>query len=72
MAARSKPQSVSDAVRSAIAESGLSAYALGQLAGVSRSVVSDFVAKRRSLTLETLDLVAPHLGLKVTYPSRRK
>ncbi|WP_422924456.1 helix-turn-helix domain-containing protein [Singulisphaera sp. PoT] len=49
----------------------MSGYALGQLAGVSRSVVCDFVEGERSLTLDTIDKLAPHLGLKLSYPARR-
>jgi transcriptional regulator with XRE-family HTH domain len=63
---------VSETVRSAIEASGLSGYALGQLAGVSRSVVCNFLDGSRSLTLETLDKIAPHIGLKVSYPARNK
>lgn len=64
--------SVTETVKQAIEESGLSGYALGQLAGISRSVVANFVDGTRGLTLESLDKIAPHLGLKVSYPTRRK
>ena len=71
-AAKKQGPSISETVREAIAESGLSAYALAQLGGVSRSVVSAFLSKERSLTLDTLDKLAPHLGLKLSYPSRKR
>jgi len=62
---------LSETLRDAIRESGLSAYALGQLAGVPRTVLSDFLARRSGLTLDSLDKIAPHLGLKLLYPARR-
>ena len=66
-----KQASVSDQVRAAIKASGLSGYALGELAGVSRSLVCNFVTGERSLTLDTLDKLAPHLGLRVSFPIRK-
>lgn len=71
MPAKAKPSLFSDQLRQAIRDSGLSAYALGQLAGVSRSVVCAFLDRRRGLTSESIDRIAPHIGLRVSWPQRR-
>lgn len=62
----------SRSLRDSIEESGLSAYALGQLAGVSRTTLCMFIDGKRGLTTDTVDKIAPHLGLKVSYPARSK
>jgi antitoxin component HigA of HigAB toxin-antitoxin module len=68
--AKPKQPLFSETLRAAIRESGLSSYALGQLAGVSRSILCAFLDRKRGLTSESIDKIAPHIGLKASYPKR--
>ena len=63
MARRKKAPSLSDELRAAIDKADLSAYELAQAAGVDRSVLSRFLAGKRSITLETADRLAEVLEL---------
>jgi plasmid maintenance system antidote protein VapI len=66
MARRKKDPSLSEVLRTAILKADLSAYELAQAAGVDRSVLSRFLAGRRSITLETADRLADVLRLRLT------
>jgi transcriptional regulator with XRE-family HTH domain len=48
----------------------LSAHAVAESAGVAPSVVSRFLARERSLTLETFDAIAGGLGLRLVEAAR--
>jgi plasmid maintenance system antidote protein VapI len=65
MGKRKKPQSISDQLREAIGNADLSAYELAQEARVDRSVLSRFLAGKRSLTLDTVDRLAAVLKLRL-------
>lgn len=55
-----------DALKKAIADSGLSHYAISQKANVSEAVISRFVSgKRAGLTVETAERLAGALGMKL-------
>lgn len=58
-------ETVSEVVRRAIEESGVSRYELAKRSGVSQSVLSRFVAGDRSINLETLDRLAEVLGIEI-------
>ena len=67
MAKRKKaPQSLSDQFRELIAGAGPSVYELARDAGVDRSVLSRFLAGKRTITLETADRLAKVLKLRLT------
>jgi plasmid maintenance system antidote protein VapI len=51
--------------RQAILHSGYSRYRLSHLTGVSQAALSNFVKKKRSLTLATAARLADVLGLSV-------
>lgn len=50
--------SLSDSLRTAIAECGYSNYALSHLTGVSQSVLNRFVSGERDITLKTASKLA--------------
>lgn len=54
---------ISDQLREAIKQSGISTYALAKKAGVDPSAVKKFVVRERGLSLDTFDPLAETLGL---------
>jgi plasmid maintenance system antidote protein VapI len=66
MARRKKPPaSLSDQLRERITAAGPSVYELARAAGVDRSVLSRFLAGKRTITLETADRLAVVLKLRL-------
>jgi len=65
MAKRKKPRTISEQLRDQIATSKLSPYELAEASGVDRSVLSRFLAAKRSLTLDTVDKLAEVLKLRL-------
>jgi plasmid maintenance system antidote protein VapI len=65
MAKRKKPTTISEQLRDRIATSRLSPYELAQASGVDRSVLSRFLAGKRSLTLDTVDKLAAVLDFRL-------
>jgi plasmid maintenance system antidote protein VapI len=64
-------QTLSDVLRRAILESGMTRYAIAVKAGVDQASLSRFVAGKRSMSLETADKLMDVLGLEVR-PRKRK
>ncbi len=64
---------ISDQVRAAINNCGLSRYAVSKITGVSEGMLSRFVAGQTDMTLRTLDRLASTIGVRVvvTQPKRR-
>jgi plasmid maintenance system antidote protein VapI len=60
---RSQSQTVSEALRDAITERGLTAYAAAKQSGVSVDAIQRFLNAQRGLTLSTVDKLADSLGL---------
>ncbi len=71
-ARRSGPGPISEAVRRAIKESGMSVFALARASGVPQPVLSRFVRGERDITLGTLDKLATALHLEVTQKKKGK
>jgi len=69
--ARLVPVTISDQVRRAIRECGMTRYELAKRTGVSQSTLSRFVLGQASLTLEKLDLLAGLIGLELTVRGKR-
>ena len=57
---------LSDQIRRAVLESGLSRYAIWQATGIDQATLCRFVAGKCGMTLETLDVLAEHLDLNIT------
>ena len=58
-----KPHRVSEALRDAILERGLTAYAASKQTGASVDAIQRFLNEQRGLTLSTVDKLADSLGL---------
>lgn len=54
---------MTDALRKAITDSGLTPYALSKASGVSQAVLSRWLSGKRGITLDTADRLAAALGL---------
>jgi len=67
-------KTISQQIRQAITDSPMSMYALAEAAGVQRSMLTRFMAGEVGLTLNTVDKLAPLLGLKIVAvkPIKRK
>ena len=64
--------SLSDELRRAILESGMSFQALGQATGVERGSISRFVRGERSLRLDMADKLAAFFGLSLKGKGKAK
>jgi transcriptional regulator with XRE-family HTH domain len=66
--------SMSDQVRRAIENCGLTRYAIAKQTGITEGGLSRFMAGERDMTLRTLDKIAPLIGVRlvVDRPRRRK
>jgi len=62
--------SISERLRQVIADSGETHYALAKQAGIRPQMLDYFMAGERSLRLETLDKLAPVLGLRLQAQKR--
>ncbi len=67
-----KPSPISDAVRRAIEQSGLTRYEVSKVSGVQQASLSRFMTGERGLTTSTLDELAPVLGLRLVVDSKLK
>jgi transcriptional regulator with XRE-family HTH domain len=52
-------------IRTAIERSGLTRYGIAKASGVAQSALSRFVSGKGSLTLSSLERLAPVLGLRI-------
>lgn len=62
-----RPTGVSDALRRAIEDSGLSSRQLAEDSGIDESIVIRFRSGERSLELRSVDALADRLGLELSY-----
>jgi plasmid maintenance system antidote protein VapI len=63
-------RSITDALISAIADSGLSTYALSTASGVNNNSIWFFIHRKKSLFLDTADKLAVPLGLVLIHKAR--
>lgn len=61
-----KKLTVSETLRKAIMESGLTHYRIGKQTGIAPPVLDRFVSGERSLRLDTVDKIAEALRLELT------
>jgi transcriptional regulator with XRE-family HTH domain len=71
-ARRPNRATLSDEIRDAIERDGRSPYAIARDAEVDPATLSRFLAGLRAMTTDTLDRLAPTLGLHVTAATRPK
>lgn len=60
-----QPKPINDALRAAIAKSGLTHYALAKVAGVTAGQIDRFVSGERDLRLNSAAAIAAALGLEL-------
>ncbi len=60
------PLALSDQLRQAIEQSYQTRYAISQATGIDESVLSKFVRGLRGMSLDSVDALAEHLGLRLT------
>lgn len=65
MKKKTKRLNITDQVRGAIENCGMTRYELSKRTGVAQSVLSRFATGERSLNLESLDKLAKVLGWKM-------
>jgi plasmid maintenance system antidote protein VapI len=63
---------ITDTIRRAIRDSGLTLYAIGRDTGVKRQSLERFVAGKQSLRLDMADKLAAYLGIECRRASRRR
>jgi transcriptional regulator with XRE-family HTH domain len=59
-------ESLLDAIRKAIERSGQTRYRIAKGTGVSQAHLSRLMSGERGLSVESLELLADHLGLRIT------
>lgn len=64
--AKKRTQSMSDQLRQAIDDSGLTRYRIAKETGISESTLSQFYNGRRGLSMESLNALGEFLQLKIT------
>ena len=57
---------IQEQLRQAILDAGISRYRLSKLTGVTQAVISTFVNRKRSATMDTAAKLATALGLELT------
>jgi hypothetical protein len=63
---------VTETLRRAVEESGVSRYAIGKATGIPASTLSRFVASGAGLRSETLDSLCVYLGLELKFKKGAK
>lgn len=64
----SREATMSEQLRRAILESGLSVYAVAKGSGVSQPVIARFVAGERDVRMATADRLFAFFGMRATMP----
>ena len=60
-----KQSKLSDQVRKAASECGISQYALSRVTGIDKAAMSRFISGERGLSIENLDALADVLNLRI-------
>jgi plasmid maintenance system antidote protein VapI len=67
---KENPNDIEDQLKQAIRGCGISCYRLAEISGVHRTVLSNFLSGRRSLTLTTAAKLTRTLGLELIKTSK--
>lgn len=67
-----RPVKLSDQVRQAMDESGLSRYAIAKALNINESALGKFYHGERGIAVDTLDRLAELLELRLVGPKRRR
>jgi transcriptional regulator with XRE-family HTH domain len=60
-----------DGIRDAIENSDLTAYQIAKRSGVDKAALSRFLTAGKALTVESIEKIAPVLGLEVVLKKKR-
>ena len=60
-----------DAIRSAIERSSMTRYEIAKRSGITQATLSRFVNGRSSLSVDSIEMLAPVLGLEITTKKKR-
>lgn len=63
---KKKSETLSNQVRKAIENCGMSRYAISQETGIDQAVLSRFIREQAGLSLDALDRLGDYLQLKIT------
>lgn len=63
---------ISQQLQKAIDDSGMTRYAISKATGVDQSSLSRFMSGKQMLSLEAVDLICQHLGLKLSQRRDRR
>ena len=63
-------QKLSDQIRRAVRECGMSRYEIWKVTGIDQGTLSRFVAGKAGMTIDSLDRLADLLGLNITVRRR--
>jgi plasmid maintenance system antidote protein VapI len=67
-----KPSTMTETLKQAIAESGISHRALGKATGIERTSITRFMLGERSLRLDKADKIAAYFGLILVAETRNR
>ena len=67
-----KKEALSERLRRAVRESGMTRYAISRRTGIPGSTLSRFVVGGRGLSMHNVDLLIADLGLELVPRSRRQ
>ena len=65
-------KSLIETLRRAIEDSGLTRYEIAKRSGVHKSALSRFVTGERSLSIESIEKIAPVVGVTITARRRNE
>ena len=69
--AKRGPKKLTDQIRQAIDDSGLTRYRIALDTGIDESALAKFYNRKRGLSLDNLDLLCGYLGLRITADSKQ-
>jgi len=70
--AKRSTKKLSDQVRQAIDDSGLSRYRIAQETGIDESALAKFYNGKRGFNSDTLDVLGAYLGLRIVMDKKPK
>ena len=69
---RTKSKNLTDQLRQAIDDSGMTRYRIAQETGIDESTLAKFYHGTRGLSLDNLDLLCEYLGLRIVMDRKPK
>lgn len=66
-----KSEKLSDQLRGAVSDSGLSVNAVARIAGIPQPVLSRFMSNERGLSLESAEKLAHAFSMRLTKPTNK-